>query len=285
VAKLELKNSHCVPGSLYVDTSCIDCGTCFHIAPQIFKEDEYSKSFNAKQPENLVEWIQAKEAVLSCPTNSIGVVNPPADFRNAPVDLPRLITENIYYCGYTSENSFGATTYLICHPEGNILVDSPRYNSHLVKQIEALGGIKYMFLTHKDDIADHQKYAEHFHCQRIIHVNDKTESTEHCEIILHNSEDFILLNDVKVIMTPGHTRGHMVLLYRNKFLFTGDHLFYDQNKDQLYASKSVNWHSWNEQVDSLHKLTKFEFEWVMPGHGGWVHKDPHLIKEILNSIH
>jgi len=29
--------------------------------------------------------------------------------------------------------------------------------------------------------------------------------------------------DLLVIPTPGHTRGHVVFLYRKKFLFTGDH--------------------------------------------------------------
>jgi hypothetical protein len=34
-------------------------------------------------------------------------------------------------------------------PQGNILVDSPRFNPVLAKRIQELGGVKYMFLTHK----------------------------------------------------------------------------------------------------------------------------------------
>lgn len=283
MAKYEFKNLECAPGALFVDTTCIDCGTCFHIAPDVFKEKNLL-SYIDRQPKDQHEWTRAKEAILSCPTNSIGVVNPPAEFRDAPIDLPRLIADEIYFCGYTSEDSYGATSYLIRHPQGNILVDSPRYNTHLANRIEELGGIKYMFLTHKDDIADHQKFADHFHCQRIIHFNDVDESTAHCEIILHNFDDVALLSDLKAVMTPGHTSGHMVLHYKNKFLFTGDHLFYNHEEDRIYASRNVNWHSWEEQVKSLHKLTRLDFEWVMPGHGGWTHKDPEGIKDYLNSI-
>ena len=284
MAKQELKNHNCSSGPLFVDQTCIDCGTCFHIAPQIFKEDANSKSYNVRQPDSLEEWIQVKEAILSCPTNSIGVTNAPLEFQTAPNELPRLITDDIYFCGYTAEESFGATSYFIKHPEGNILIDSPRFNQHLVKKLEAMGGIKYMFLTHKDDIADHQKFAEHFHCQRIIHSQDVDSRTEHCEIILHSEDDLLLLNHVKIITTPGHTPGHMVLLYKDKYLFTGDHLFYDHEADSIYASKSVNWYSWEEQVKSLHKLTSFQFEWILSGHGGWVHKDAQTLKNALQSI-
>lgn len=284
MAKINLKNEKCASGSLYVDTTCIDCATCFHIAPQIFKEGSDSKSFNYKQPESLLEWTQAKEAVLSCPTKSIGVEHAPHEFAQAPLSLPRLITDEIYYCGYTAESSFGATTYLIVHPEGNILVDSPRFNKQLAQQIETLGGIKYLFLTHRDDVADHKHFAEYFGCKRIIHTRDVVEDTRNCEMILEGDSDYMLLNDVRIITTPGHTPGHLVLLYKKQYLFTGDHLFYDQESGLLYASKSVNWFSWEEQVKSLRKLLSLSFEWVLPGHGGWVHKNTEVIKKELAEL-
>jgi glyoxylase-like metal-dependent hydrolase (beta-lactamase superfamily II) len=65
-------------------------------------------------------------------------------------------------------------------------------------------------------------------------------------------------------------------------------LFYDQETDLLYASKSVNWYSWEEQLKSLQKLIAFSFafsfEWVMPGHGGWVHKEAAVIKKELEAF-
>ncbi len=39
---------------------------------------------------------------------------------------------------------------------GNILVDSPRFNPILAKRIEELGGVRHIFLTHKDDVGDHE---------------------------------------------------------------------------------------------------------------------------------
>ena len=73
------------------------------------------------------------------------------------------------------------------------------------------------------------------------------------------------------IPTPGHTRGHVVLLYRNKYLFTGDHLWWSPTYNSLNASSSVCWYSWPEQTRSMERLLDYDFEWVLPGHGRRAH--------------
>ena len=37
---------------------------------------------------------------------------------------------------------------------------------------QALGGAKYIFLTHRDDVADHVKWAEALGAQRIMHIDE-----------------------------------------------------------------------------------------------------------------
>jgi hypothetical protein len=56
----------------------------------------------------------------------------------------------IYHCGYHSENSFGATSYLLVRGNGlgNIMMDCPRFNPKLAKNIEALGGVEHIVLSH-----------------------------------------------------------------------------------------------------------------------------------------
>src|SRR5437588_484948 len=68
--------------------------------------------------------------------------------------------------------------------------------------------------------------------------------------------------DLLMIPTPGHTRGHAVFLYRNRFLFTGDHLAWNEETNHLYAFRSVCWYSWPEQTQSMLRLLDFTFEWV-----------------------
>jgi len=59
-------------------------------------------------------------------------------------------------------------------------------------------------------------------------------------------------------------RGHAVLLYRNKFLFTGDHLAWSPNPNSLIAFRSACWYSWTEQTRSMAKILDYDFEWVLP---------------------
>ena len=281
MAKIENINPLCTPGSLFVDKTCIDCWTCYHIAPEIFKADEFSKSYVSMQPADEADWKKAKEAILSCPVNSIGTTN--TNLNQVESTLPRKIIDSIYYCGYTSKDSYGASSYFITHPEGNILVDSPRFTPKLVKEIESLGGIRYNILSHKDDIADHHKFHHHFKCERIIHRYEVETDTNDCEIILEEEKNITLYSDLVVLFSPGHSAGHLIILFKKKFLFTGDQLFYDHNKDKLFASKDLNWFSWQKQIESLKNLNQYDVEWIFPGHGGWCNKNSNQIKlEILS---
>lgn len=272
MATFKLRRPENIHGDFYVDNTCIDCDTCRWMAPEVFHSiDEQSAVYH--QPTNSTERLAALQALLSCPTNSIGTVEKPEDIKIAQETLPILVAENVYHCGYHSEKSFAAASYFIQHPAGNILVDSPSFSVPLVKRLEEMGGIAYMYLTHRDDIADHQKFAEHFQCKRILHTKDITASTRNVEIPLTGLEPFALTADVLIIPVPGHSQGHTVLLYKNKFLFTGDHLAWSNNLQQLVGFRDFCWYSWSEQIKSMSKLANYSFEWVLPGHGRRFHAD------------
>ena len=85
------------------------------------------------------------------------------------------------------------------------------------------------------------------------------------------------------IPTPGHTRGHTALLYRNYFLFTGDHLWWSRNQRALNASQSVCWYDWGEQIQSVALLENYEFQWVLPGHGERVKLEPGEIRQQIRE--
>ncbi|MDB9515306.1 MBL fold metallo-hydrolase [Kamptonema animale CS-326] len=272
MAHLNLRRPENTNGNFYVDTTCIDCDTCRWMAPEIFHQTgEQSAVYH--QPANEVEKERSLQALLSCPTSSIGTVEKPKNIKDIQHSFPLLVAENIYHCGYHSEKSYGAASYLIVRPEGNVLVDSPRFSPPLVKQIEAMGDIRYMYLTHQDDVADHQKYRDHFGCDRILHTDEITTDTRDVEIKLSGGEPYQLATDLLIIPVPGHTKGHTVLLYNNKYLFSGDHLAWSDELNQLLAFPRVCWYSWPEQVKSMQKLANYSFEWVLPGHGRRYHAD------------
>lgn len=272
MAHLNQRRSQNVSGDFYVDSTCIDCDTCRWMTPEVFQRvGEQSVVYH--QPDSGTERLRALQALLACPTASIGTIEKPKDIKEAQLSFPILVAENVYHCGYHAENSYGAASYLIVHSEGNVLVDSPRFTPPLVKRLEEMGPIRYMYLTHRDDVADHQKYAEHFGCERILHANDITKGTDDVEIQLTGSNPYQLATDLLIIPVPGHTKGHTVLLYKNKFLFSGDHLAWDEELNQLIAFHNVCWYSWAEQIKSMRQLTDYSFEWVLPGHGRRHHAD------------
>src|SRR5947207_5036486 len=160
-----------VPGDFFVDSTCIDCDACRQIAPAVFGEAA-DTSFVKAQPAASADRRQALQALLACPTGSIGCLGDD-DPKAVMKDFPLVVEEPVYYCGYTSPKSYGGNSYFIQHPAGNWLIDSPKYLAHLVSQFAKLGGIRFIFLTHRDDVADADRYAARFASQRFIHRTER----------------------------------------------------------------------------------------------------------------
>lgn len=254
-----------VPGDLFVDSSCIDCDACRWMAPELFdRAGEQSRVH--RQPEGAAERARAEQALLACPTGSIRTESK-HDLAAARAAFPLPVADEVSHCGYHSEASFGAASYLVRRPPergGNVLVDSPRWNAGLVRRLEELGGVATLFLTHVDDVADHARYAAHFGCRRVMHARDAVPGVERR---IEGLEPVALDGELRVIPTPGHTAGSACLLYRERFLFTGDHLAWSATRGHLYAFRSATWFDWDEQIRSMERLSRERFEWVLPGHG------------------
>lgn len=115
-------------------------------------------------------------------------------------------------------------------------------------------------------MTDSARWAKHFGAKRIIHRRDLDAAPE-AEIVLEGDDPAGLAPGVVAIPTPGHTAGHAVLLVRDHFLFTGDHLWWSRPRGRLNASRSVCWDSWSDQARSMARLLGHRFEWILPGHG------------------
>jgi len=269
MARLSERLPDNAPGDFYVDRSCIDCDTCTRIAPGLFAPAD-DHSFVSRQPADASERLRALMALVSCPTASIGTVSR-LDAGPGVDAFPESIAEEVSFLGFTSEDSFGAWSYLIRRREGNVIVDSPRAAAPLLKRIEEMGGARLMFLTHRDDVADHEAFHRRFGCERVLHADDVTPGTAGVERRIPGNEPVRLAGDLLAIPVPGHTRGHAVLLYRDRFLFTGDHLAFSPARRRLIAFRDACWYSWTEQIRSMERLLDYSFEWVLPGHGSWWH--------------
>jgi len=265
MARLSRRLAHNVQGDFYVDSSCIDCDTCRWMAPETFTEREDQASVY-RQPGNERERKRALMALVSCPTASIGTTEK-HDPGEAIAALPARIHGSVFHTGFHSESSFGGASYLVVREGGNVLVDSPRFTRPLVRRLEELGGVALMFLTHRDDVADHRMFREHFGCERVMHERDLGPSTRDVERPLEGDDPVALDDDLLAIPTPGHTRGSASLLHRDESLFTGDHLAWSESRGHIYAFRSACWYDWPTLVRSTEKLLGYSFEWILPGHG------------------
>lgn len=190
------------------------------------------------------------------------VLNPKINGLSLPFprNMPGLDNNSVYFLGYHNSRSFGAVPYLI---KGNyngitVMVDTPKFSPASVRAVTSLcgsNGPTYLFLTHVDDVADHEKWSKEFpNLKRIIHQyeldnnwpNDK--ELNNVEIILSGSindddEDKIMSwtldgeqipldlvkdstasssvwpeiaeSDFMILHTPGHSLGSSSLLYHS----------------------------------------------------------------------
>jgi len=270
-----------VEGPFFVDSTCIDCDTCRQIAPATFGETgEYS--YVKLQPGNAEDRRAAFRALVACPTASIGAADK-RGAKQAVAEFPWPIAPRVWYCGFASPKSFGGSSYFVEHAAGNWLIDSPRYIEHLARRFAAMGGIRYIFLTHRDDVADARRYAGRFGAARIIHRLELPAQPD-AERVMEGFDAQELAPGFLAIPTPGHTAGHCALQHDGRFLFSGDHLWWSRARARLNASRDVCWHSWRQQVASVKLLASYDFEWVLPGHGERVYFPAEEMKRELSRL-
>ncbi|HXI99991.1 MAG TPA: MBL fold metallo-hydrolase [Micropepsaceae bacterium] len=251
------------PGNWYIDTRCSDCSAARTVAPGLIVEKDGQSVF-ARQPQTPEEIRNAWRARLLCPTASVRTETP-AEMPDGV--FPEFMTDDVYRLGYNAASSYGAHSFLIRRDSGNAMVDAPRWTRAVVAQLEAWGGLAEILLTHRDDVADAKAYAKHFGARVSIHKADR-DAAPFADNILEGKAPTTIGPDLIAIPVPGHTKGSVVYLYRERCLFTGDSLAWNFEQDDLAAWRDFCWYSWAEQTKSLTRLLDFRFAWVFAGHGG-----------------
>lgn len=267
-------------GGFFVDSSCENFGICKELAPQNFKRLDHYHVL-AKQPQGPEEERKTLQALLCCPKGAIGAEKTEAvtkAIKEVFADFPMLIEDSVYYCGFNSPKSAGASSYFIKHEAGNWLVSTPKYLPHLISSFESMGGVSYIFLSHRDDLGEADKYARRFGSKTVLHELE-ADCRPEAEIIVRGVQPVEFSNDFHIIPNAGHTEGHCLLLYKNYFLFSGDTLAYDPEKDKIETWNPYwTWYSYIKQAETLSVLQNFEYSWILASHGGRLKRNPALLK-------
>ena len=258
-----------VTGDWFVDTRCIDCDVSRHHAPELIVARADGQSVVARQPTTPAEDLEMWRAALACPTRSIGTLS----HARAPAGVfPWEVTPGVLLCGHNDRRSFGAHAWFVPGDErrGGLLVDSPHFDRDLVEAIAARGGLAHVLLTHRDDVADADKYATRFGARVWIHEADAG-AAPYATDLLRGEAETEIAPGVAAFPVPGHTRGSVLYVVDDTWLFAGDTLAWFHREGDLGAFRGATWYSWDALRASLGRFADsgHSFTWICPGHGKW----------------
>lgn len=155
---------------------------------------------------------------------------------------PRLVFDTIVAFP-PNRNTLGGTAYLICHTDGNVLVDCPLWDEFHHTFLQEQGGVRWLVLTHRTAIAQVKEIQAALQCEVLIQEQEA--------YLLPGmpttpfAQEFSLNPDTVVLWTPGHTPGSSCVYFSGYggVLFTGRHLLPDRqgNPVPLRIAKTFHW--------------------------------------------
>ena len=265
MARPDLAHPQNVEGSWFVDSRCIRCDAARHWAPELIGTDEHGRSFLTRQPEHPDEVAQLWRAAVACPTQSIGTT----EARRPPQPpFPFELTPGVYALGHNARSSFGAHSFFLRRDDGNLIIDSPRFTGGLAERIDDLGGVRHVLLSHRDDVADADRWAERYGADVWIHEAD-ADAAPYATVVLTGGDPTAVTAGVTVVPAPGHTEGHVVFHVDDKWLFTGDALHWNHRRGEIDVFPEQTFQSWDVLADTMDRLADLRVEWVFAGHGSW----------------
>jgi len=273
------RNPSGATGDWFVDQRCINCAASRHVAPGLIVE-RGERSVFERQPSTPTEVQQAWLAAELCPTRSIRTeshLRPPEDV------YPHELSEDIYLCGHNARSSFGAHSYFVRRDDGNLLFDSPSFTRKLLEPFERMGGVAKILLSHRDDVADAEKWAKHFEAEVYVHREDSDAAPFASHVLEGDSpaDPTSIASGLEAIPVPGHTKGSLVYRLDETFLFTGDSFCWNPEARRLRAFRDACWYSWPVLKQSLSALADYRFERLFSGHGKW---SPRLSSEEMRAL-
>lgn len=180
--------------------------------------------------------------------------------------LPQAIWNNIFAFP-PNRDTLGGTAYFIVENEANILIDCPAWDEVNQNYLNSVGGVRWLFLTHRGAIGKAREIQQAFGC----------------EILIQEQEAYLLpglrvttfkqdfnIGNAQVIWTPGHSPGSSCLYYliEGGVLFSGRHILPNQTGELLPLRTAKTFH-WFRQLASIQLLrdhfTPETLNYICPG--------------------
>jgi glyoxylase-like metal-dependent hydrolase (beta-lactamase superfamily II) len=166
-----------------------------------------------------------------------------------------------------SPSTYGGRAFLVVGPKYNVMVDTPACTRRVIEAVRGAGGLRYVFLTHRDEIGEVRELRRELGGAVILHRTEAALVPGGTDLVF--DVDFEVEPGLWVIHTPGHSPGSSCLLLhrdRLRVLFTGDHIL--RRRDDVPAPLKFPWTwDWDAQVASARRLLDLEFDTIVPSHG------------------
>ncbi len=171
---------------------------------------------------------------------------------NRSPKLPQGIWDNIFAFP-PNRDTLGGTAYFIVENEANILIDCPAWDDNNQKFLHDLGGVRWLFLTHRGAIGKTREIQETFGCE--VLVQEQEAYLLPGLRVIKFQQEFNLSNLAQAIWTPGHSPGCSCLYYTGQggVLFSGRHLLPNQQGEPVPLRTAKTFH-WPRQLKSIQLL-------------------------------
>ena len=172
--------------------------------------------------------------------------------------------QNLYRTGTTENKRGHSHSYFLTRKEGNLLICHQQGPSSAdIKEIEKLGGIESMWISHSHDTLrnlQHDALHKRFGCSLYLHklARPAARKRAKCQFETFGDEGLEYAPDFEALYYPACTAGHAVYRWRNRgkyFLFSAHALYANEGKWDLHfrARKTV-------------KLHQVHVDYVVPGY-------------------
>lgn len=186
---------------------------------------------------------------------------------NQPPKPPQIVWGNIF--GFPpNRDTLGGTAYFIVENEGNILIDCPAWSEANQNFLQAEGGVRWLFLTHRGAIGRMKEVQAAFNCE--ILIQEQEAYLLPGLSVTTFEQEFTLSPLAQVIWTPGHSPGSSCLYYADAggILFSGRHLLPDRQGEPVPLRTAKTFH-WQRQLKSVQLLidrfTSETLQYICPG--------------------
>lgn len=165
---------------------------------------------------------------------------------------PKSIFNNIFAFP-PNRDTLGGTSYLLIHPQGNILIDCPPWHNLNRQFCLDNGGVKYLFFTQRDGISKYVRLIqEELQCDLLIQEQEAYLLPNLNPIIFNDR--YQIYDDCEVIWTSGYSPGSSCLYYNYEggILFSGRHLL--PTKEGITPLKLKKTFHWRRQLRNVNLL-------------------------------